>query len=92
MQISKPNNVEDLRVQHFVIEKTGVKLNDLMISVPFQTSTFAVAAMLRGLEEFYYKPADLKMEDEELVKATEHNLNLWNEINADNKKSKLILE
>lgn len=92
MQISKPNNMEELKIDHFVVEDTGLRVNTLVFSVPFKTSTFAVAAMLKGLEEFYFKPADLKMEDEELSKATEHNLRLWSETNQNNKKSSLIIE
>lgn len=88
MQINKTENREDIRIQQFVRGDKSMTLNELTIQVLFNTSTFAIAAMLKGLEEYYFKPAELKA-DEEIMKSTEHNLKVWNEIN-EKKNSRII--
>ena len=89
MRINKANNSETIRIQQFVLENKGVVLNELMLEVDYQTSVFAIAAMFKGLQEFYFKPAGMKAPDQ-TIEQSEKNLKIWEEMTR-KKRTGLIL-
>jgi hypothetical protein len=93
MQISSKTKSEDLRVQYFVKDGPTIAVSEIEINIPIGTSAFAVAAMMKGLQEFYFAPAGMKVDDPEQTKVTEHNLALWVEAQTKKKEepSRLIL-
>lgn len=80
MRINKNSNSEMIKLQHFILEQGGVMMNEILLEVDFKTSTFAIAAMLKGLNEFYFKPAGMQG-DGDALKQSEHNLKIWEEVN-----------
>lgn len=79
MRISKSEGAETLRLSQFVVTKDGVLVNEINIEVEYQTSTFAVAAMLKGLNEFYFKPAGMQG-DGAAIAQSEENLKVWEDL------------
>jgi len=76
MEISKITQSEDLRLSHFILAGKACTLNEIQITIPFGTAPFAVAAMLKGLEEHFFKPAGMMAEGVS-NEQNEHNLKLW---------------
>ena len=102
MQIDKKTNTEEMRIEHFVRGDKSMMLNTIQIQVPFESSTYAVAAMIKGLEEFFHKPASMAG-DPEVMEQCNHNLKIWEQLSANgapgadgaagqnNQKSSLII-
>ena len=89
MRISKLTKAETIRLVQFIVDKSGILLNEINIEVEYQTSTFAVAAMLKGLNEFYFKPAGMEANPESVVQS-EHNLKVWTEV-CQKSQSRIIM-
>lgn len=89
MRINKNSKSETVKIQQFILENGGVMLNEIMIEVDFKSSTFAIAAMLKGLNEYYYKPAGMQGDGEALAQS-EHNLKIWDDANQ-KAKSRIIM-
>lgn len=92
------DNTEDIKIQSFAELKTKAdvmvaRIDELLISVPISTSTFAIAGMLKGYYEHYLGIAgDQEQFDQELLKQINHNLEVWKEMVAKTKKDKAIKE
>ena len=91
MQISNKTKTEDIRIQHFLRDGATIAINEIEINIPLGTATFAVAAMMKGLQEYYFLPAGMKVEDPEQLKITEHNLALWVEAQKKKEEPRIIL-
>lgn len=90
MRISNDDKTETIQVLHFLRSGKTIEVNNVTIPIPINTSTFALAAMLKGLEEYYLKPG-LMEPDAEAKVAYEANLEQWNKINADSQPSSIII-
>lgn len=89
LHASKETGTESIVVSQIILQGKTVFKNEIHVDVKFGTATFAVAAMLKGLEEFYFKPSGMKG-DETTVQHTEHNLKVWEEV-CQKAQSKIIL-
>lgn len=90
MRISKQTHSETIKIEQFILEPAGVSVNEIMLEVEYRTSTFAVAAMLKGLNEFYFKPAGMISGDRQALTQSEHNLKVWEEL-CQKANSKIIM-
>lgn len=92
------DNTEDIKIQSFAELKTKAdvmvaRIDELIISVPLSTSTFAIAAMLKGYYEHYLGIAgDQENFDKELLSQINHNLEVFKDVVAKTKKDKSIKE
>lgn len=89
MRISKQTQSETIKIEQFILEPAGVSVNEIMLEVEYRTSTFAIAAMLKGLNEFYFKPAGMAGDGQALTQS-EHNLKVWEGL-CQKANSKIIL-
>lgn len=78
MRIDNTEGVESVRISHFSREEGGsIQINDIDLGVPSGTSVFAVAAMLKGFEEYFLIPTGQNL-TEEFSNAVKHNLEVFN--------------
>jgi len=94
LRYSEPHQSEIMRIMHFIDERRfnrGFVLNEINFEFELGTSSFAVSAMLKGLEEFYFKPASMQAIDPEVSRITNANLHTWAQRNAKKKSGLIIL-
>lgn len=77
MKISKEEGFESVKISHFSVEDGTYQINDIDLGVQFGSSAFAVAAMLKGLEEYFLIPSGNSLPGE-MKKAVSHNLEVFN--------------
>jgi hypothetical protein len=98
MYRSIKENVEDIKIQSFAEVKTKEdvmvsRIDELLISVPLSTSSFAIAAMLKGYYEHYLGiSGDQENFDQEILKQCEHNLEVFKDVVKKAKTAKSIKE
>lgn len=95
MRRSVKAGVEELKVLSFEKAPDGepdaVSIGELILGIPIHSSQFALAAMLKGFNEYYLIPLNEPgmVVPPEMEKQYEHNLALWHK--AHPPKSKIIL-
>lgn len=100
MKRSVKENLEEIRVLSFTevnpSDKEAIwdaEVNEMVISVPFAASQFAISAMLRGYRDhFLTATGDNADFDKEFLEKIDHNLKIFRELLEKKKeKSGLIL-
>jgi hypothetical protein len=95
MRRSEAENYEELEIVGFDLPKDTdkeVSVDTLTVVVPFGTSPFARAAMLKGLREYFYKVSgDETAVDDKLLQQIEANLEVYRKKVEKAQKPKLIL-
>ena len=78
MKISKKENLETIRISHFNRnEDASLEIFDMEFGVALGSSTYAVAAMIKGFHEFYLVPGGESV-PEDMLEHVRQNLEFYN--------------